>query len=267
MKSGDIKLGRLEAQFFAYTQFKRKTLVRLGEIAPALDITAKQERELLSRLARNQWISRIWRGLYAVPERLPPGGIWSPGAYRALDMLMRELNGRYQITGATAFNFHGFDDQVPNWIIAYNNRLSGRREIGGGNYLFIKTPDNRLGGICALRAPDGVRVVYSSKARTLMDAVYDWSRFNGIPRAYRWIETAVKKDPALADELARVTRRYGNQGTLRRIGFVLARAQPGGAVARTVLRAISKGKSLIPLIPTRPVRGRGDTTWGIIVNE
>jgi predicted transcriptional regulator of viral defense system len=100
-----------------------------------------------------------------------------------------------------------------------------------------------------------------------MDAVYDWSRFNGIPRAYRWIETAVKKDPALADELARVTRRYGNQGTLRRIGFVLARAQPGGAVARTVLRAISKGKSLIPLIPTRPVRGRGDTTWGIIVNE
>jgi len=266
MKPGDIKLGRLGAQFFAYTQFKRKTLVRLGEIAPALGLTAKQEQELLSRLARNRWITRIWRGLYAVPERLPPGGIWSPGAYRTLDLLMRELKGRYQITGATAFNFHGFDNQVPNLIIAYNSRLSGRREIGGVNYLFIKTPNNRLGGTCILRAPDGVRAVYSSRARVLMDAVYDWSRFNGIPRAYRWIESAVKTDPALAAELARVTRRYGNQGTLRRIGFVLAGAQPGGAAARSLLRAISKGKSMIPLIPNLPVRGRSDVTWGIIVN-
>jgi predicted transcriptional regulator of viral defense system len=180
---------------------------------------------------------------------------------------MRELKGRYQITGATAFNFHGFDDQMPNWIIAYNNRLSGCREIGGANYLFIKTPDNRLGGTCILRTPDGVRAVYSSKARTLMDAVYDWSRFSGIPRVYRWIESTVKKDAVLADELARVTRRYGNQGTLRRIGFILSRAQPDGEAASSILRAISNGKSLIPLIPTRPARGRSDTTWGIIVNE
>lgn len=267
MKRGGIKLGRLEAQFFAYTQFKRKSLVRLGEIAPALGITAKQERELLSRLTRNRWITRIWRGLYAVPERLPPGGVWSPGAYRTLDLLMRELEGRYQLTGATAFNFYGFDDQVPNWIIAYNNRLSGRREIGGVNYLFIKTPEGRLGGVTLVRAPDGVRVVYSSKARTLMDAIYDWSRFDGIPRAYRWIELSLPKDTKLAGELARVTRRYGNLATLRRIGFVLTRVQPSGAAGRSILRAISKGKSLIPLIPSRPARGRIDRTWGIIVND
>jgi len=267
MNSNDIKLGRLGAQFFAYTQFKRKTLVRQGEIAPALGLTPKQECELLSRLARSRWITRIWRGLYAVPERLPPGGIWSPGAYRTLDLLMQELKGRYQITGATAFNFHGFDNQVPNVIVAYNSRLSGRREIGGVNYLFIKTPNDRLGAACILRAPDGVRAVYSSKARTLLDAVYDWSRFDGIPRAYRWIESAIKTDSVLAAELARVARRYGNQGTLRRIGFILSRAQPGGVAAPSLLRAISKGRSLVPLVPARPARGRSDLTWGIIVNE
>lgn len=267
MKQENARLGRLEAQFFAYTQFERKTLVRLGEIAVALGIKAKQERELLSRLARNRWITRIRRGLYAVPERLPPGGVWSPGPYRALDMLMRELQGRYQITGATAFNFHGFDDQVPNWIIAYNNRVSGRREIGGTNYLFIKVPDERLGATCSVETSDGVRAIYSSKVRSLMDAVYDWSRFNGIPRAYRWIESAVRTDPKLAGELASVTRQYGNRGTLRRIGFVLSRVQPDGVAARSVLRAISKGKSLIPLVPGRPARGRGDSKWGIIDNE
>ena len=267
MKQREVKLGRLETQFFAYIQFKRKEMVRLGEIALALGISAKQERELLSRLARNRWITRIWRGVYAVPKRLPPGGVWSPGAYRTLNLLMKELKGCYQITGATAFNYHGFDDQVPNWIIAYNNRLSGRREIGGINYLLIKVSDKRLGETCVLRTSDGTRAVYSSKARTLMDAVYDWSRFNGIPRAYRWIESSVNKDPKLAVELARITRRYGNQGTLRRIGFMLARIQPEGAAMRSFLRAISKKKSLIPLVPTRPARGQGDSTWGIIINE
>jgi predicted transcriptional regulator of viral defense system len=267
MKRSGIKLGRLEAQLFAYVQFKRKEMVRLGEIAPALGITAKQEQELLSRLARNRWITRIWRGVYAVPERLPPGGVWSPGKYRTLNLLMQELRGRYQITGATAFNYYGFDDQVPNWIIAYNNRLSGRREIGGMNYLLIKVPDKRLGGTCVSRTGDGSQVVYSSKARTLMDAVYDWSRFNGIPRAYRWIESALRDDTKLAGELARVTRKYGNQGTMRRIGFVLARVQPKGSTTRSFLRALSRGKSLIPLVPSKPARGRSDSRWGIIVNE
>ncbi len=267
MKIRGIKLGNLEAQFFAYIQFKRKYLVRLGDIAPALGISLKQERELMSRLARTGWIARIRRGLYAVPDRLPPGGAWNPGEYRALAILMSEYKGRYQITGANAFNFYGFDDQIPVRIYVYNDRISGERRIGSREYVLIKVPTSRLGGEYAFRAGDGSTAVYSSKARTLMDAVYDWSRFNGIPRAYRWIEETIRKDPKLSRELIEATIKYGNKGTIRRIGFILDRLGVDARLLSRLRRSIGTSKSLVRLIPTRSSRGKIDKSWGIIINE
>ncbi len=267
MKPYGNKLGRLEAQFFAYTQFKRKQMVRCGEIARALEITPKQELELLSRMARRRWITRIRRGYYAVPERLPPGGNWSPGEYGALALLMEDRKARYQISGPRAFNFYGFDDQMPNWIVVYNDRISGERKIGKLRYIFIKIPIFRLGDVHSFRAGDGTPAIYSSKARTLIDAICDWSRFNGIPRAFRWIRNAVAQDPKMTRQLVKAALKYGNQGTLRRLGFVLSRLNVKKELLTQLRQAIRPSKSLIPLVPTAPVRGKIDSVWGIIINE
>ena len=267
MKQSGNKLGRLEAQFFAYTQFKRKQMVRCGEIAQALGITPKQELELLSRMARNRWIARICRGYYAVPDRLPPGGNWTPGEYWALALLMEDRKARYQISGPRAFNFYGFDDQIPNWIVVYNDRISGERKIGKLRYIFIEIATSRLGDVHSFRAGDGAPAIYSSKARTLIDAIYDWSRFNGIPRAFRWIRKAVAEDPTMAGKLVRAALQYSNQGTLRRLGFILSRLNVKKQLLIQLLRAIRPSKSLIPLVPTAPVRGKNDPVWGITINE
>jgi len=56
-----------------------------------------------------------------------------------------------------------------------------------------------------------------------LDAVYDWSRFNRLPRAYGWICGELAVGRVSAGELTRVTLRYGDKGTIRRIGFLLAR--------------------------------------------
>ncbi len=267
MKSIGSKLGRLEAQFFAYTQFKRKQMVRCGEISIALGITPKQELELLSRMARSRWITRISRGFYVVPDRLPPGGKWTPGEYRALSLLMEDRKARYQISGPRAFNFYGFDDQIPNWIVVYNDRISGERKMGGLRFIFIKIPTSRLGDVYSFRAGDGAPAIYSSKARTLIDAIYDWSRFNGIPRAFRWIRKVVVEDPKMAGKLVRSALKYGNQGTLRRLGFVLSCLSVKKQLLNRLFRAIRPSKSLIPLVPTAPVRGKIDPVWGITINE
>jgi len=50
--------------------------------------------------------------------------------YSALNTLMADRGGRYQIYGPNAFNRHGLSNQVPNRVYAYNNRLSGERTIG-----------------------------------------------------------------------------------------------------------------------------------------
>ena len=164
---------------------------------------------------------RLKRGLYLVPPRIPAGGKYSPGAALILQKLMEEEKGKYQICGPTAFNFYGLDDQIPSVTYLYNNRISGKRSIGSLAFQFIKVGNERLGAINAVRTRDDMGMIYASKARTLMDAVYDWSRFNSLPRGYDWIKGEIKNEPELASELIEVTAKYGNMATTRRIGYLL----------------------------------------------
>jgi hypothetical protein len=122
-------------------------------------------------------IARVRRGLYLVPPRLPLGGAWTPDEILAINTLIEDREGRYQICGPNAFNRYGYDEQVPNRIYAYNNRISGDRMIGAVNLTLIKVADERLGETEEQKTVDGETAVYSSRARTLLDAVYDWSRF------------------------------------------------------------------------------------------
>jgi predicted transcriptional regulator of viral defense system len=181
-------LGKLEAQFFAYTQMRKLRVVRTGDlVSSVLRLNADQERKLLSRLSAAGLIARVRQGLYLVPPQLPLGGVWTPDEVTALNALMKDQKGRYQICGPNAFNRYGFDEQIPNRLYAYNNRISGERKIGMVQLTLIKVADNRLGETEVVTTPSGEKAVYSSRARSLVDEVYDWSRFNGVALAFEWI--------------------------------------------------------------------------------
>ena len=130
MKHQGPELGDLSSRFFAYAQLRKKDIIRTGELGPVLGIKKSQEHDLLRRLSKSGWIVRLKRGVYLVPARLPAGGKYSPGVALILRKLMEEQNGKYQICGPTAFNFYGFEDQIPTVTYVYNNRLSGARTIG-----------------------------------------------------------------------------------------------------------------------------------------
>jgi predicted transcriptional regulator of viral defense system len=266
MKRPGPELGDLSSRFFAYVQLKRKDIVRTGELAPVLGITEPQERSLLHRLSSSGWIVRLKRGVYLVPPRIPAGGKYSPGVALILQKLMEERDGKYQICGPTTFNFYGLDDKIPSVTYVYNNRISGSRMIGSLAFQFIRVADPRLGASNAVRTRDGGEIIYSSKTRTLADAVYDWSRFNSLPRGYEWIQQEITQDPNVVSELVEVTAQYSNQATVRRIGYLLdALAQPS-KIIRRLLRQLSDSKALIPWIPGKPVKGAVNRKWGVIVN-
>ena len=266
MKSKGPGLGSLSSRFFAYVQLKKLDLVHTGEIASILDITASQERDLFRRLSDSGWILRLKRGVYLVPPRIPAGGKYSPGAALILQKLMEEEKGRYQICGQTAFNFYGLDDQIPSVTYLYNNRISGKRSIGSLAFQFIKVADERLGAVNAVRTREDMEMIYPSKARTLMDAVYDWSRFNSLPRGYEWIKEEIKNEPKLASELIEVTAKFGNMATIRRIGCLLETLGLNPKIMNRLLRQLSTSSSLIPWIPGRSAKGSINRKWGIIVN-
>lgn len=264
MKRG---LGQIERLLFAYVQMRGTATVRAGELVGPLQLSAPRERNLLSRLAKAGLIVRVWRGLYLVPRKLPLGGQWSPDEALAVNTLMKELDGRYQICGPNAFNRYGFDEQIPNRVYAYNNRISGERTVGAVALTLIKVAAERLGDTEQVRTAEGLTAVYSSRVRTLVDAVYDWSRFNSLPRAFAWIRAELDAGRVGAPDLVRVTLRYGNMGTIRRIGALLDREGANAALVRKLERAVKPSTSLIPWIPTRPKRGTVDRRWGVVWNE
>lgn len=260
------RLGNLERQLLAYAQLRKVRELRTGDLTKPLGITAKQERELYSRLARAGLIAQVRRGLYLVPRDLPLGGAWTPDEALALNTLMADRDGRYQICGPNAFNRYGFSTQVPNRVYAYNNRLSGERTIGAINLVLIKVADGRLGDTQEATTREGLVVTYSSRVRTLVDAVYDWARFGSLPRGYSWIARDLAERRVAAAALVENTLRYGDVGTLRRMGALLEKQGVATNLLRKLERALPESTSTIPWIPTQPKRGTLNRRWGLVMN-
>jgi len=264
MKKG---MGEIERRFFAYVQMRGQSVVRVGELVGPLQLSASQERNLLSRLSKAGWIVRVWRGIYLVPGKLPLGGKWSPDEILALNALMNARRGCYQICGPNAFNRYGFDDQIPNRVYAYNNRISGERTIGAVALTLIKVADERLGETEEMQTVDGQKAVYGSRVRTLVDAVYDWARFNSLPRAYDWIRGELSASRVDSAELVKVTLRYGDKGTIRRIGALLEMEGVETRLLYKLEKALDPSTGLIPWIPTKRKRGKINRRWGVVLND
>lgn len=183
-----------------------------------------------------------------------------------------DRRGAYQISGPNAFQRYGWTEQVPNRVYAYNNRISGDRQIGSVALTLIKVADDRLGGAELVRTPDGLDAVYATRARALVDAVYDWSRFDTLPRAYAWIERELSRDDGFAADIAQATIRFGNQGTLRRIGATLERFTAPEPLLRRLERALRPSSSFIPMVPTaakrgKPEQGKTSKRWRVVFNQ
>ena len=260
-------LGKLETQLFAYVQLRRLKTLYTGELVRALQISPRQEAKLFSRLARSGMMARVRRGLYLVPGRLPLGGRWTPDEILALNILMEDRKGRYQICGPNAFNRYGFDEQMPTRVYAYNNRISGDRQIGSVALTLIEVADTRLGGTQEGQTTEGLTAVYASRVRTLVDAVYDWARFNSLPRAYQWIQDDLAAKRVTPVELVSTTLRYGDKGTMRRMGVLLERERIAGRLLKQLEHALPPTTGLIPWNPIRPKRGTINRRWGVVLND
>ncbi len=261
------KLGKLEAQMLAYVQLRNLRTVATGDLTGPLRIRAVQERELLSRMARGGLIARVRRGLYLVPPQLPLGGSWSPDEILAINTLMADRKGKYQICGPNAFNRYGFDSQIPNRIYAYNNKISGLRTIGTVELTLIKVGSKRLGATEISITGENEKAVYSSRLRTLLDASYDWSRFNGLPRAYAWIRNDLIAKRLDVGLFVRIVLRFGNVSTIRRIGALLERESVEETHLLRLEDALRPTSALIPWIPTQPKRGTVNNRWGVVYND
>lgn len=262
-----LALGPLEVRLFEFLQRRSPKSIGSGDLERCLGWSREQERSVLSRLARKGMIVRVRPGLYLAPPGLPPGGAWSPGEFLALTTLMADRGARYQISGPYAFHRHGWSEQVPNRVHVYNDRISGNRRIGPHAFTFIKVAEERLGDVEKVEAPGGIEVVHATRARALLDAVEDWSRFHTLPAAYDWISREVQNDDGFAARLIAAAMRHANQGTRRRIGAVLEKQSVAEGLTRRLERTLHPTSSSIPWDPSRPKRGELSPRWKVVFNH
>lgn len=262
-----MSLGNLETSFFSWIQLRTIRIVKNGMFSAVSGISSKQETELLNRLAGKSLIVRLQKGIYLVPTRIPPGGKWMPDEYEVIDFYMKTIESNYQIGGFSIFNYYGFENQISNSIFVYNTKISGQKKIGVYNITFIKTDNSKIGNCEIVINSSGVKAKITNKARTLFDAVYDYSRYNSIPKAYEWIKESIKNDSNLGEKIIQTTLRYGNQGTIRRIGYILDKYFPDTEKISELEEKLSRSKEPISLIPNSSRKGTINKKWRIIAND
>jgi len=247
-------------------QMQRKEIVCLGDLQKALEITPTQEHELLKRLTRNGLILRLMRGVYLAPDKLPAGGYWQPSSFYLVAKYMEVLNAKYYISGLFAFHYYGLIKQIPNEITVYNNKRAGIKSLGVVSLRLIKVSDERIGGFTNINTDKQTFVNIASLARTVLDAVYDWKKYNSLPQAYDWI-SSYKKDKNFIDELIKQTAEYGNVITIRRIGYCIELLGFNESITAPLQKKLISKTGWVLYNPLGPKKGKTNKRWRIINNE
>ncbi|MCB1827124.1 MAG: hypothetical protein KDH94_01780, partial [Coxiellaceae bacterium] len=178
---------------------------------------------------------------------------------------MEVVGGEYYIGGLVAIHHYRFTEQVPNQFTIYNTKLSGNRCVGELSLQFIKISEARMSGICEVSIPHyDAFIKISTLARTLLDSVNDWSRYNTLPIAYEWIKR-YSNDSEVMSELIDLISCFGNKSTLRRLGYVLSHYLSKKTLVPLIKR-LKPYHDWVRLDPNGGYQGKTDKTWGIIHN-
>ncbi len=94
---------------------------------------------------------------------------------------------RFQICGPNAFHRYGWDEQVPNRVYAYNNRISGDRSVGQVELTLIRVADSRLGDTETVTTPEKIDLIYSSPSPQPRRCHLRLVPIQLAPRAFGWI--------------------------------------------------------------------------------
>jgi|694.fasta_scaffold59106_4 predicted transcriptional regulator of viral defense system len=257
----------LEEEAIAFAQERGNQFVRAGELATALQLSPLQEKRLLFELTRKPLIASVRDGLYLFPKKTPLGGIWTPDEATAINALMVDCGGQYQITGLSAFKRYGYSNQMAVRATIYNDMVRGDRRVGNVEMTLVKVRDERLGDTESYCTADGERIIFSSRARTLVDAVSDWQRFDTLPEAYQWIYRDISKGRVTAWELALSAVQYGGRNAVRRIGAMLQEMGVSEAVLSRLDKAVGRTRNPLLFVPSGVKIGKLANRWGVTLNN
>ena len=100
----------------------------------------------------------------------------------------------------------------------------------------------------------------------MIDCIYDWNRYNTIPKVFNWIRDEIEKDQEIPAKLVSNAIRYGNKIVQRRLGYFLETLNIDEKLVEKLQNKIKSSKTLKPLIPNTDLKGSVNKKWGLIIN-
>ncbi|MDO9577589.1 MAG: hypothetical protein Q7J16_06860 [Candidatus Cloacimonadales bacterium] len=260
------KPGDLELKLLAYIQMTNAKTISTGDVVKVLGITKQRENTLFSVMNKKGMILRITTGYYLIPDKISPTSNALIDGMEILFYLMNYYDAKYIISGPTAIYYYGFTTQIPNRIYVYNDKICGDKQISNNAFVFMQTSIKRLKGAKTISTNKGLKIPFASKSRLLIDCIYDWNRYNTIPKVFTWIRKEISQDPKVTSNLISDAIRYGNKAVIARLGYCLDQIGIEQGELNRLRKKIAESKSIIPLIPDTDLKGSVNKKWGLIIN-
>lgn len=256
-----------ESRTVSYLQSHRAQAVTVRDLASVFGISQNHASQLVRRLERKGWLSKIERGKflyipaeYGYDERFPPMHPFLPGSV---------LISPYYYSFATANAHYGLTTQIRSTVFLATTRRKPPVVWRGNRFRFVNMRPARFFGYVRVIV-DQAEVRMASLEKAVIDSILRSDLAGGLPEVVAVLANAMPR----ADEgrLLDYAIRMRSRSVVQRLGFLLDFLEKSGErtvsdASRTrLLKAV--GNSPVHLASVRRYGAGGvfNKTWRLYVN-
>jgi len=236
-----------------------KKIITFDEIRKRCKFTRERLRTVLVELVKRGWLRRINRGLYMiVPVEAGKNRLFTESSFIIAKYLMPDG----VISHWSAFNYHGFTDQLPLGVYISGIRRKRNCEVLDLRYTFITLDKKSFFGNEDIWI-ENEKVSITDRERTLIDAFWMPKYCGGMAL----ILSSFDEDSASKLDYKRLNdylHRVGKTVLFKRLGFMADLMGWKIPQAETWLGVIDKNYNLFD--PDGPKKGAVDSKWRLRIN-
>ncbi len=236
----------------------------LADLQAALGLGRPQATQLAYRLARQNLVRRIRRGLYAI---LQPAD-WNDGPALGLDRYRAAANAvrgePYFFAYYTAMDFHRMVQHPLRTLFVAVRRPHRKITLDTGQVRFVTLAAGKFFGHEDRRTAQGHVVKVAQLERTFLDCADRTQLCGGIEEVFRGFARRV--DDLNGETLLRFVRDLDKPVATKRLGLLLELAGGDPELLLEVEGAAGRLKRYVPLDVGAPADGDRNRRWELIVN-
>lgn len=231
----------------------------VSEVAAVLELSSVDTSKILSRWAKQGWIVRLRRGLYAaVPLKSSGGDMVLENPWLVVPALFEQA----YVGGWSAAEHWDLTEQIFSSVcVLTSDKIRHKNEtIGGTRFSITSMREDRQFGL-RYEWIGSQRIPISDPEKTIVDIFYKPSLGGGIQHATECLRTLVNARNGSIEKIAEYADMFASGATNKRLGLI---AEALGFDQLALSRSKRKSTGNVQLDPKNPGK-KLVTRWGVWV--